>query len=186
MITVHDDMRVAEESYITHGGDIWDYASQRLKVLKKEGHVRVEYVGCTGFPQFILITEIVQTASKEAPKTALPVKKVTLKVVEGWLKNKLRNDPQWTLKGLQIVYRNQTSEEQECQNTIHLNSVGFGSYDAEILTSFAQQVEKGWNLTENQWNVLKMKISKYWKQVLDAEGGLESLKTIIFNDLQTF
>lgn len=71
-------------------------------------------------------------------------------------------------KALMTIYSKQTQSEQAVGTTTDQNSVGFTAFDAEILTSFAQQYERSGFLTAAQIALLKKRITKYWRQLLDA------------------
>lgn len=65
------------------------------------------------------------------------------------------------------IYSYQTKEEQATGHTHEYNNKGFNSNDAEILSSFALQLEtKGW-LSPKQMTIVKKKISKYSNQLFD-------------------
>ena len=69
------------------------------------------------------------------------MKKAEKAVVAVWQEN-LRTNPQWAIRGLMRVYKEQTASEKEAEATRENNGVGFTGTDAEILTSFAKQVER--------------------------------------------
>lgn len=73
------------------------------------------------------------------------------------------------------LYARQTADEQQNQTTSHTNGIGFSGTDADILSSFAQQIERkrgqgaraGQCLSEKQLNLLRNRISKYSRQLLE-------------------
>jgi hypothetical protein len=76
-------------------------------------------------------------------------------------------------RALLRILRNQTSDEQASERAAHRNGVGFGSFDAEIFTSFAFQVQSGRHLSPRQLAICRkrdsngtMKLGKYWRQLL--------------------
>lgn len=92
------------------------------------------------------------------------------------IRNELATKPKWAIRALTVVYEGQTSQEQCSERTIEENGVGFTAFDAEILSSFAQQVER-WNradptrryttpLSEKQMALLFKRIPKYAGQLL--------------------
>lgn len=72
------------------------------------------------------------------------------------------------VKALLVIYSHQTQSEQACENTTDSNGVGFTAFDAEILTSFAQFYQSAGFLTRKQMELLKKRIVKYWRQLLQA------------------
>jgi hypothetical protein len=64
------------------------------------------------------------------------------------------------------VYQNQTANEQRTEQTTESNGVGFSGIDAEILTSFAKQLIRGRTLSPKQLIIARLKMPKYWKQLL--------------------
>ena len=90
---------------------------------------------------------------------------MTKKALLAELKRRLATDDRWALRALTLVYRNQTADEQNAQQTIEHNGIGFSGPDAEILSSFAQQYQRRGRLSPKQMNLLKRKIPSYAKQV---------------------
>jgi len=64
------------------------------------------------------------------------------------------------------IYERQTAEEQNCDQTIEHNGIGFNGVDAEIMSSFAKQLAKKGFLTDKQFVIAKKKMPKYWSQIL--------------------
>lgn len=92
------------------------------------------------------------------------------------VRSELGTKPKWAVRALTVVYQGQTQSEQVRSTTIEENGVGFTAFDAEILTSFAQQVER-WEradptrryatpLSEKQMALLFKRIPKYAGQLL--------------------
>lgn len=78
----------------------------------------------------------------------------------------LENSEKAVIRGLLVVFNNQTIEEQRIEGTVEHNKKGFSGPDAEILTSFAKQyLEKGY-LTPKQFAIARERMKKYWKQLL--------------------
>lgn len=75
------------------------------------------------------------------------------------------------VRALLVVYRNQTAAEKSSHAATETNGVGFGQFDAEILTSFAEFYQRAGFLSAKQMQILKKKIVRYWKQVLVAIEG---------------
>jgi hypothetical protein len=90
------------------------------------------------------------------------------KVVKAYFKRKLASDPAWAVKGMMKIYSFQTASEQARQETHELNRVGFSGCDAEILSSFCDQVNRGWRLSQKQMFLVFKKMPRYWKQLWNA------------------
>ena len=84
---------------------------------------------------------------------------------QAYLKNQLGTNPAWAIKGLVKIYTLQTADEQSTGHTSHDNGVGFSGCDAEILSSFATQVNRGRNLSPKQMAIVFKKMPRYWKQI---------------------
>ena len=93
--------------------------------------------------------------------------KVTKKAIKDFLKSKLGTDAGWALRALKKIYENQTADEQASGSTHYINNIGFTGCDAEILTSFAGQLDRRGFLTEKQMNLVFKKMPKYWGQILE-------------------
>lgn len=66
--------------------------------------------------------------------------KVVSKYTKEYIKEKLKTSDLWLIKGLIAIYNYQTDNEKDSGTTNQSNGVGFNGVDAEILTSFAEQV----------------------------------------------
>lgn len=84
-----------------------------------------------------------------------------------FLKEKLANDQQWAVRGLLAIYAHQTADEQASGDVAEDNGVGFTGADGEILSSFAQRVESGRDLTDRQMELLFKKMPKYGRQLMN-------------------
>lgn len=58
------------------------------------------------------------------------------------IQDNMRENDAWLLRGLTSIYSHQTASEQNSQATKDHNGVGFSGIDAQILSSFAEQVIK--------------------------------------------
>lgn len=92
--------------------------------------------------------------------------KVTKKATQEFVKFKLSTDAVWAKKALIAIYDNQTDDEVNNMCTSSLNGIGFTGADAEILTSFALQLQRRGSLSVKQMEILMKKIKKYWKQII--------------------
>lgn len=103
-----------------------------------------------------------------------------MKVAE-YIKNQLATNQAWAVKALVKVYTLQTLDEQVTGQTANLNGVGFSGIDSKILSSFAEQVNKGRTLSEKQMKIIYKKMPRYHKQVasfIPAEKMVEIEKKI--------
>jgi len=86
-------------------------------------------------------------------------------ITKDFIKNQLATNPTWAVKALVKIYERQTIDEQNSQSTKENNGIGFKGLDANILSSFAEQVNKGRNLSVKQMTIVYKKMPRYWKQV---------------------
>lgn len=76
-------------------------------------------------------------------------------------------------KILLYLYGYQTQQEQAAQITVEDNGVGFNGVDAEILSSFSQQILAGRILSEKQLNNARLRLPKYHRQI--ENGAWENI-----------
>ena len=75
------------------------------------------------------------------------------------------------------IYRNQTKAEQASGHTGEYNGVGFNKFDAEILTSFAEQIIRNKKygrvklLSPKQIALARKRMKKYAKQLAKIANG---------------
>jgi hypothetical protein len=63
------------------------------------------------------------------------------------------------------IYSYQTQDEQQSESTRESNGKGFNGTDAEILTSFAKQLETRKFLSPKQMVIARKKLQKYSRQL---------------------
>lgn len=85
-------------------------------------------------------------------------------------RTKLSSNKQWALRGLKVIYDNQTADEKRDSDTKHNNNIGFTSSDALFLSSLAQQYERKGDLSDKQMAILYKKMPKYAGQLLKMSG----------------
>jgi len=85
--------------------------------------------------------------------------------VKEYFKRQLATNANWAVKGMLKVYEFQTASEQACGVTRDRNCVGFSGCDAEILSSFCSQVQRGRTLSPKQMAIVFKKMPRYWKQL---------------------
>jgi len=82
-----------------------------------------------------------------------------------FIRKQTSTSAKWAVRALVRIYANQTEDERCAHATKHDNGIGFTGADAEILSSFAEQVNKGQTLSPKQMALLFKKIPKYAKQL---------------------
>lgn len=87
------------------------------------------------------------------------------------VQEKIRTDRKWAERALKALYRCQTVEEQNTEETIERNGVGFNANDAPFLSSLAQSLEHYPHLTERQLKAAQKLLPKYARQLLDMQKG---------------
>lgn len=92
------------------------------------------------------------------------------------IKAKLAEDSNWAQRGLLAVYNQQKKDEMDTKRTKHLNFVGFSKFDAEFLSSMAQQLKRNRALSPKQMVWVHRKMPKYANQLfmLSLESRRES------------
>lgn len=73
----------------------------------------------------------------------------------------------WALRALIRIYEYQTADEQAIGYTQNLNGVGFNGADSDILSSMAEQVNNGRQMTDRQMEIIFKKMPKYAKQLME-------------------
>ena len=104
--------------------------------------------------------------------------KITKKAQKEFIQRRLASDAIWAKNALLKIYSFQTYDEQERETTCHYNGVGFSGAHAEILSSFAKQLEKWNRLSDKQMSILFRIMPKYWRQVLQI-SDTEKLNSLI-------
>lgn len=82
-----------------------------------------------------------------------------------FIRRMVAEDASWAIRGMLRIYANQTADEQSSEDTKHLNGIGFTGSDANLLSSFAKQVERGRNLSDKQMFYVFKKMPKYAGQL---------------------
>lgn len=84
---------------------------------------------------------------------------------KNYIKQQLGINSGWALRALVKIYERQTVDEQCSGSTKENNGIGFSGVDANILSSFAVQVNNGRNLSVKQMAIVFKKMPRYHKQV---------------------
>ena len=94
------------------------------------------------------------------------------KMIHEHVRNLLATNAQNAQKGLVLIYKQQTPMERAFrgQTLEEKNGFGFTAFDSEILSSFAEQMlKRGW-LSFRQNEVLRRKMPKYARQIVEISG----------------
>jgi hypothetical protein len=81
------------------------------------------------------------------------------------IKINITTKPAWAERAITALYAKQVEDEQRTEETKYHNGVGFNSTDAQLLTSFAKQIEGGRHLSEKQLVWAYKKLAKYATQL---------------------
>ena len=92
------------------------------------------------------------------------------------IKANLAASDKWVCNAILAIYARQTADEQASESTDHHNGVGFSAADAEILSSFAKQIQRHRQgggrylapLSPRQLELGRRRIAKYAGQLLQA------------------
>jgi len=100
------------------------------------------------------------------------------------IKHMISTNPAWTEKAIIALYNYQTAYEQNIENTVEHNSVGFNAPDAHRLTYYAKWIRSGKHLTGHHLTKAQSMIKKYSGQLVEIAAQnnpdkLEKVKTIV-------
>ena len=91
----------------------------------------------------------------------------TKKEKVAFVKQMLASNPAWAVRGLLKIYEFQTEAEQRVGETTEDNGVGFSGCDAHILSSFAEQIKNGRQMSEKQLAIIYKKMPRYSRQLVN-------------------
>lgn len=91
---------------------------------------------------------------------------MTQKWTKTTIQSLLISNPAALNKAILKIYERQTEDEQQCDQTIEHNNIGFNGVDANIMSSFARQLKSRGFLSPKQNVIAVKKMQKYWKQIL--------------------
>lgn len=89
------------------------------------------------------------------------------KNIVAFVKTQLGSNASWATRAIVKLWERQTIDEQASQVTRNVNGVGFNGTDANILSSFAEQINKGRTLSPKQLAIAFRKLPKYSRQVIE-------------------
>ena len=83
--------------------------------------------------------------------------------------------PRVLYRALLAIYERQTQDEQDLGDTRERNGVGFTGWDGELLSSYAEQLLGGINLSRSQFDVLQRRMVKYGKQLAEVANARQEV-----------
>lgn len=83
------------------------------------------------------------------------------------LRELLQTNDEALRRSIVVIYRQQIPQERVLGEAIIEDKVGFTAFDAEILGSFAKQIEHGNKLSDKQMAIARNKMPKYWRQLMN-------------------
>ena len=89
-------------------------------------------------------------------------------------KTQLKTNPRWAVRGLVVIFEQQTATEQSAEATTDANGRGFTAFDADILSAFAKLVMAGKQLSSKQMDVVFTRMPKYAKQLVGLSKTKEA------------
>lgn len=81
--------------------------------------------------------------------------------------HKIKTHRGWAATALIAVWKRQTAEEQRIKSVIFSNGKGFNSCDVFILSKISEYCLSTHRLTDRQWAIVRRRLPKYWKQLLE-------------------
>lgn len=87
------------------------------------------------------------------------------------IKSLLEKDAKFVGRAIVKLFEKQTRGEQDSDQTMEDNGVGFNGFDAEILSNFAKFFMKTGFLTKKQLAIARKKVIKYAKQLTMIANG---------------
>lgn len=89
----------------------------------------------------------------------------------GWSKEAIQTmlatNDKAVCRALVAIYSRQTEHEKCIGQTKEHNGVGFSAFDAEFLSSLAEQVKTRGTLSPRQLELARKKVKSYWRQLLE-------------------
>ena len=87
------------------------------------------------------------------------------------IKAKITTDPRWCERAILAIFDRQTTAEQETEETVIHNKMGFTAFDANKLSYYAKWIQSGRHLTGKYLEDAFHKIGKYAKQLEKISKG---------------
>ncbi len=83
-----------------------------------------------------------------------------------FIREMVATNPAWAVRGLLRIYDYQTEAEQSVGETTEDNGVGFSGADAHILSSLADQIKAGRQMSVKQMAIIYKKMPRYSGQLV--------------------
>ena len=90
----------------------------------------------------------------------------TKKEKVSFIREMLATNPAWAVRGLLRIYEYQTQNEKELGGTVEDNGVGFSGCDGVILSSLADQIKAGRQMSVKQMAIIYKKMPRYSGQLV--------------------
>ena len=90
----------------------------------------------------------------------------TKKEKVAFIREMLATNPAWAVRGLLRIYEYQTQNEKELGGTVEDNGVGFSGCDGVILSSLADQIKAGRQMSVKQMAIIYKKMPRYSGQLV--------------------
>ena len=91
---------------------------------------------------------------------------MTKKWTKEEIKEKLKTDDAWLIRGMLAIFERQTDEEKDHETTKVDNGIGFSAFDAAILTDLVNQYKRtNGFLSHRQITLIRKKMTKYAGQL---------------------
>ncbi len=100
----------------------------------------------------------------------------TKKAKVEFLREKLSTDAAWAVRGMLKIYEFQTANEKELGGTVEDNGVGFSGADGDILSSFAEQIKAGRQMSLKQMGIIYKKMPRYSNQLAKIVEREQTMK----------
>lgn len=104
---------------------------------------------------------------------------MTLKKIKEVIQLVIDTSDKAVVKAIMAIYKGQTGSEKVAGQTHEYNGIGFSSFDAKILSSFAQFYNRYGYLTPKQISYGRKKVKKYWRQLHNISGEWTNYLPII-------
>ena len=91
----------------------------------------------------------------------------TKKAKQAYIRELVATNAKAAVRALVRIYELQTEDEKAAGFTRVYNNIGFSGVDGEILSSFAEQVNKGRTLSPKQMAIVFKKMPRYSRQLME-------------------
>jgi hypothetical protein len=82
-------------------------------------------------------------------------------------------------RAIVAIYRLQTPDEKSAETTVYKNDVGFSAFDAKFMTSLAQQILQGRDLSPRQMFHGRKTIKRYHRQLAELANAREAARGMV-------